>query len=102
MKSEEKIKLCKVPRVLQYHVQKSPAAPKEYFHHQLLMHYHFRNEAKFNASCPWSYSEKYMNPILHDIIIANQKLLEPFVEFFDDTIKRITINFDSLIDHHGP
>lgn len=43
-----------------------------------------------------------MNPIVHDIIIANQKLLEPFVEFFDDTIKRITINFDSLIDHHGP
>ena len=59
---KEKLKLRKVPRILQYHVPNKPASPEEYFHRQLFMNYPFRNEAKLKAINPPIYSEKYMNP----------------------------------------
>lgn len=73
MEYKEKLKFRKIPR----------ASPEEYFYHHLFMHYLFKNETKLKASNFSTYSEKYMNPIVHDLVIANQRFLKPFVEFFD-------------------
>ena len=51
------------------------------------MYYPFRDEGKLQASNPPNYSEKYMNPIVYDIIIVHQRLLELFLDFFDDPSK---------------
>ena len=40
---KEKLKLRKVPRILQYHVPNKPASPEEYFHRQLFTNYPFRS-----------------------------------------------------------
>lgn len=43
-----------------------------------------------------------MNPIVHDIVVTNQRLLEPFVEFFDDAMEKKSENLECITDQHGP
>lgn len=43
-----------------------------------------------------------MNPIVHDLVIANQRCLKPFEEFFDYSIERKTENVYNIIDQHCP
>ena len=43
-----------------------------------------------------------MNPIVHDIVVTNQRLLEPFVEYFDYAIEKKTENLECITDQHGP
>ena len=66
------------------------------------MHDPFKNETKLKANNLSTYSEKYMNPIVHDLVIANQRFLKPFVELFDYSTERKTENVDNIVDQHGP
>ena len=64
--SNEKIKGCKMPYVLQYYVPNKETKPKEYAHHMLFMYYSFRDEKELLIGNTPTYASKLSEPLTTD------------------------------------
>ena len=70
MSANEKLKCCKVPYVLKYHVANQHTHTEEYAHHLLFMYFPLRNENELKLDN--SYEEKLNSSNVLEIINLNR------------------------------
>ena len=86
----------KVPSVLQYHVPNINKRPEDYYHHMLVLFYPFCREEDLMCGNPPSYSGKFYNSNVLEILNHNQSLVEPYADLVHDAFQRY--NEDSQAD----
>ena len=87
--SNEKMKCCKTPYVLQYYAPNKESKPKVYAHHMLLMYYPFRGEKELLSGNPSTYASKLSEPGVIDLVNQNYSLVEPFATIVDNAFLRL-------------
>ena len=85
MSANEKLKCCKVPYVLKYHVPNQHTHPEEYAHHLLFMYFPFRNENELKLNN--SYAEKLNLPNVLEIINLNCIKVDPYALLVENAWK---------------
>ena len=69
--SNEKMKCCKTPYVLQYYVPNKETKLEEYAHHMPFMYYPFRDEKELLSGNPPTYASKLSKPSVIDLVNQN-------------------------------
>ena len=95
----EKLKCCKVPCVLKYHVPNKYTHAEKYAYYMLFMYLPFRdeNELKINNS----YGEKlYLSNVLETINLNCIKV-EPYATLVYDALEKLATNQEANIDPFG-
>ena len=98
MSSNEKLLCRKVPSVLQYHIPNINTHTYDFYHHILVLFYPFRREEEMVFGSPSSYSGKFYDSIVLNLVNRNQGLVEPYVELVHDALQRFNEETQSNID----
>ena len=69
--SNEKIKCCKTPYVLQYYVPNKEIKYEEYAHYMPFMYYPFRDKKELPSGNPPTYASKLSQPGVIDLVNQN-------------------------------
>ena len=89
LSSGERLHYCKVELVLRYHVPNKFKDPESHAHHLLFMFYPIRDESELKVGQPSSYSSKFREPGVLEIVNNNKSLVEPYI----DLVNAALINY---------
>ena len=74
--------------MMQYHLPYINTDPEDYYHHMLVLFYPFRREEDLICGNPPSYSEKFYDSSVLEIVNYNQSLVEPYENLLRDAFQR--------------
>ena len=108
MNTKEKMKCRKVKAVIRYHTPNKTKEPERYFHHLLMLYYPWRNESELMAA-DQSYSSKFYEPNVQDVIESNRSVFEPDADAVTEALENLRNNqgninysFDPINDQENP
>ena len=97
--SNEKLLCRTVPSVLQYHILNINTHPKHYNYHMLVLFYLFRREDYLMCGIPPSYSKKFYNSSVPELVNRNQSLVKPYTDLVPDAFQRFNIDHNPALTH---
>ena len=101
MNTKEKMKCRKVKAVIRYHTPNKTKEPGRYFHHLLMLYYPWRNESELMAA-DQSYSSKFYEPNVQDVIESNRSVFEPDADAVTEALENLRNNQGNIIYSFDP
>ena len=101
IKSQTKIKYCKVSRTSWYHESNKIFFPEKYANFLLILSYPFRDEKELLSGCPPSCQKKLLESGVQIVINRNKIKFEPCGNLVDETISRYNANMFGNQDPFG-
>ena len=101
IRSQTKIKCCKVTRISWYHESNKIFFPEKYANFLLLLSYPFRDEKELSSGCPPSCQKKLLEFGVQIVINCNKIKFELCGDLADDSIFRYNANTFSNQDPFG-
>ena len=101
MNTKEKMKCRKVKAVVRYHTPNKTKEPGRYFHHLLMLYYPWRNDSELMAA-DQSYSSKFYEPNVQDVIESNRSVFEPDADAVTEALENLRNNQGNIIYSFNP
>ena len=101
MNTKEKMKCRKVKAVIRYHTPNETKEPGRYYHHLLMLYYPWRNESELMVA-DQSYSSKFYEPNVQDVIESNRFVFEPDADAVTEALKNLRNNQGNIIYSFDP